>query len=534
MGMTPPIEGLTAMLSDVANAERLQEFAGDRLRCVSSWGSAWLVNDGKRWDREHGNAHVREAISAMRAYFACAQAEQAECQRALADVIARDDADAKGGAELALKRATQAVKHAIASQGARPIAALLTLAAADPKFSVHHTALDADPWLLNVANGTVDLRSGGLRPHDPLDLVTRLAPVDFDPNATCPTWEAFLSRVMGGNAKLVAYLQRAIGYSITGLIREHVVAFNFGGGANGKSTFHGIIHKLLGTYAVQAPRGLLFRSKGDRHPTEFAGLCGARFVTCSEIEQGQAFDEALVKDLTGGDLISTRRMREDFWSFPPTHKLWIAGNHKPTVRGDDDGIWRRIRLVPWNVQIPIEERDSSLPAKLEAELSGILAWAVRGCLAWQETGLGDPIEVTNATAVYRDECDPIGDFFRLRVTFDADAKVPRKWLRHAYEEFAEENGEKPVDAKTFAARLKGRGVVDGGALRQPDGKKLDAWRGVRLATDAERDEPSVEGPEGRGGTGSRLNRGFETPRGGFNKSDPSTSLLPPFGSAVVA
>jgi len=231
---------------------------------------------------------------------------------------------------------------------------------------------------------------------------------------------------------MVEYLQRLAGYALTGDIREHVLAFFFGKGANGKSTFLRTLLTILGDYASPAPRGLLFRSRGERHPTELASLFGRRFVTCSEIEDGQAFDEALTKDLTGGDPIECRRMREDFWSFEPTHKLFVAGNHKPSVRGDDEGIWRRMRLVPWLVTFAANEQDKRLVEKLLTESPGIVAWCVRGCLDWQSNGLAEPATVRKATDEYREESDALGEFFRLHAVFDAAARVARKDLREAY------------------------------------------------------------------------------------------------------
>ncbi|MBL8610222.1 MAG: hypothetical protein JNL38_22995, partial [Myxococcales bacterium] len=379
--------------------------------------------------------------------------------------------------------------------------------------------LDADPWLLNVANGTIDLRTGVLRPHDPRDLLTKLADVAYDPAAKCPMWDRFLDRVMGGSVELVDYLARMVGYSLTGVIREHVLAFLFGGGANGKSTFLRVLHALLGDHAARASRGLLFASRGERHPTELTILHGARVATCAEIQAGDYFDEALVKDLTGGDLIAARRMREDFWTFAPTHKLWLAGNHKPRVRGDDEGIWRRIRLVPWTVTIPTEERDPELVDKLLAELPGILAWAVRGCLAWQRSGLGDPPEVTRATANYREEADPLREFCDGWLVFGPDERAARKHIRAAYEEYCRDDGAEPLGARRFADGLRRRGVTDTSV--RAGMKVLDGWRGVRLATDVERE---AVGCRGDAGGDSR----FVSSRAQFSTITPSRDTTAPY------
>lgn len=465
----PPAAQRTAACTDLANAERLVAVAGDDLRWVGTWGKG-LAWDGARWVLDDTGHWQRAAIRTA---------------RVLLDEAATDVDEAKKTEnEAALKSAKKNYAWAVTSQGASRIQAMALLSRSAKPLTVSHSQLDADPWLLNVQNGTLDLRTGELQEHRRENLITKLACVDYDPDADAPAWRAFLDRVMAGDEALIEYLQRVVGYALTGSVQEHVMGFFFGGGANGKSTFLSTIHAMLGDYATPAPRGLLFRSRGDRHPTELATLFGRRFVTCSEIEEGQSFDEALTKDLTGGDPIECRRMREDFWSFQPTHKLFLAGNHKPTVRGDDEGIWRRMRLIPWTVTIPAEERDPALPSRLRAELPGVLAWAVRGCMAWQKGGLGAPEAVLKATTSYREENDILGEFFRLYVVFEAQAKIQRKELRESYENFCKENGCEPFGAKRFAGRLRERAVTEG-SLRMGD-RVLHAWVGVRLATEAEK------------------------------------------------
>jgi putative DNA primase/helicase len=478
----PPIKGKgkTATCSDVGNAERFVKKHGDAVRYVTTWG-AWVSWDGSRWASD-ASCGV-EALAKETARDICEWSTTK-----LADAIKLGNTDKT-------KRAEALVKWATKSQSSQRLAAMTQVARSTPSIAVAHTRLDSDPMLLNVANGTVDLRTGALRKHDARDLLTKIAPVVFDDRATCPTFDAFLLKVMGGNAELVDYLARIVGYALTGEVRDHVLVFFYGAtGANGKSTFLGTMQVMLGDYAAPASRGLLFSGKGE-HPTALAALCGKRFVTCSEIQDGQQFDEALVKDLTGGDQITARRMREDPWTYSPTHKLFIAGNHKPQVRGDDGGIWRRIKLVPWTVTIPEAERDTHLPEKLRAELPGIMAWAVRGCLAWQERGLDTPKAVRDATAAYRDESDTLGQFFRLSVVFERDASVARKEIREAYELFCSENGAAPFGAMRFAQRLREHGVSEKSIHLGP--KCINGWKGVRLALEAERAAAQAwTGPKG--------------------------------------
>ncbi len=466
----------TAERTDLANAERLVALEGHVLRYIGAWkkGLAW---DGQRWAIDDSGHWERAAV----------RTAQTMLDEAREEFLALPplDADSSADDKKKHKEAKQNHAWAVQTQSAKLLRNMTGLAQKAETLAFGHEALDADPWLLNVQNGTVDLRTGELREHRREDMITKLAPVDYDPDAPCPVWLAFLERVMGGNTELIDYLQRMIGYALTGSVQEHILGFFFGGGANGKSTFLGTIHAMLGDYASPAPRGLLFRSRGDRHPTELASLHGRRFVTCSEIEDGQTFDEALTKDLTGGDPIECRRMREDFWTFQPTHKLFLAGNHKPTVRGDDEGIWRRMRLIPWLVTIPEAERDPQLPQRLRAELAGVLRWAVEGCLAWQKRGLNEPRAVREATANYREENDVLGEFFRLQVTFVSGSSIPRKDLREAYETFCKESGMEPYGAKRFASRLREKSVKETTVRRGTS--VVNGWSGVRLATDAERE-----------------------------------------------
>ena len=262
---------------------------------------------------------------------------------------------------------------------------------------------------MNCPNGTVDLRTGELRTHNPTDLLTKVTHAKYNPHAKAPMFSAFLTRVLP-SAELRRFVQRLVGYALTGETSEQILPFFYGTGANGKSTFLNIILKAVGDYGLQAGQSLLLAKRGDSHPTELSDLFRARFVVSSELEDGKRFAEALIKQITGGDRIRARRMREDLWEFDPTHTVIVAANHKPEVRGTDEGIWRRIKIVPWEVMIPAGERDPQLPKKLEAELEGILAWAVRGAVKWSCEGLGEPAAVTSQTDEYQREQDVLGNF----------------------------------------------------------------------------------------------------------------------------
>lgn len=471
--------------TDLGNSQRFVREHANALRYVGSWGK-WLDWDGKRWSIDSVGRAEHRAKETVQGMYSGIAREIHSARAALERAEASADESLVTLHKDRMKATGDMFAWALKSHDASKIRAAVQLAKSAPELAVTHEQLDADPWALNVSNGRIDLRTGRLHPHSPSDLITKLAAVAYDPTAVCPTWERFLSQAMGGNDALLSFVRRMTGYALTGVIREHVLGFLFGSGANGKSTYINTMHSMLGDYATRAPRGLLFTQFGSKHETELTTLFGARMVSCSEVDEAATFDEALVKDLTGGDPITARRMREDHWTFTPSHKLFLAGNHKPRVKGADEGIWRRIRLIPWTVTIAPEHRDTSLPDKLRAEMPGILAWAVRGCLEWQERGLGEPVEVTQATAAYRDESDPMREFFDLHCVFESDAKTPRRHIRERYVEYCKDVGSEPLGAKRFAEGLRRHGVLDG--VVKYGGKVMDGWRGVRLATDSERDQ----------------------------------------------
>lgn len=338
--------------------------------------------------------------------------------------------------------------------------------------------LDADPWLLNVANGTLDLRTGTLHPHRREDLVTELAPAAYDAHATCPMWDKFLHRVLNDDEALIGFLRRAVGYGLTGDTTEQVLFFLYGSGANGKGTFLVALQEMLGDYAKQAAPEVLLVHRGEQHPTGVADLLGARFVVAAEVEQGKAFAESLVKQLTGGDRLKARLMRQDCFEFSATHKIFLAANHKPIVYGTDYAIWRRIRLVPFTVTIPPEERDPHLVAKLRTEWPGILAWAVRGCREWQERGLGVPGAVKAATEAYQAEMDTLGEFIAARCDTESGCKATAKELYDSYTYWCEAEGGEPITQRAFGTALGERGFQ----RVRSDHSKPTTWRGIRPKT----------------------------------------------------
>lgn len=468
-------------LEDTGNAQRLLSLRADDLRYCGAW-KKWLVWDGTRW-------HVDETGLALHATKEVKRTIRAEAK-----------------AEKSKKRRRDLLSWARASGMAERRRAMLALAACDPRVTVTVEQLDADPALLTALNGTVDLRMGTLRPHRRGDLITKLAPVRFVPGAPCPRWRRFLTEIFASDQALVKYQQRALGYAATGEVREHVLHFLHGDGANGKSTEIEVVLAVLGEYATAAPRDLLILRTSDAHPTEFADLFGRRLVVATETGEGRRWDEAKLKWLTGGDTLKGRRMREDFWEFTPTHKLWVLGNHKPEVRGIDDGVWRRLRLVPYAVKFwdrsdpdaPADGpfADPALKEALLAESEGILAWIVGGAVAWYAQGLAPiPPAVLVATAAYREESDHVGAFLAARCVLVPGIQTRKAEVRDAYESWCKAEGERPLGRNAFAPRLRRHGIKKG--TRDSKG---ESWKGVALRTETQ-DESEAQG-RSAGGPGA--------------------------------
>jgi P4 family phage/plasmid primase-like protien len=486
LGSTPPIH-----MTDLGNARRLVRLHGHDLHYIHAWG-AWLIWDGTRWVKdETGEIHRRARATVASIYSEAAAETDTAARKKLAE-------------------------WAIGSESRARLDNMVTLAQSEPSIPIRHDALDADPFLLNCRNGTLDLRSGALRPHQRDDLLTKQAAVDYDPAAPCPRWRAFLDRAMGGNRDLMSFLQRAVGYSLTADVSEECLFFSHGKGKNGKTTFTETIMNLLADYAQKAPTEMLMlKQHGGGIPNDVARLPGARFVAAAETEEGRRLAESIVKDLTGGDTLAARFMRQEFFEFAPTHKFWIYGNHKPLIRGTDEGIWRRIRLIPFTVTIPPEERDPNLRAKLRKEFAGILAWAVQGCRDWQCDGLGEPAAVQQATDAYRNEMDVIGAFLGECCVIGPHYKAYAKALYEAYKAWCEANGEHAVNQRRYGGQLTERGLVN----RPGTGHRI-VWDGIGLVTS---DPPGTHAPsEPSEGSepGSHLTKKFSLAR--ERKSDPGS------------
>jgi putative DNA primase/helicase len=470
-GEPPPPDRPAVPDSDVGNAFEFRRDHAAVVRFVDVWAS-WLVWDGRRWEVDRRRAADALAKQTVHRLHQEAVAELARLKPLLE--AAGDEPDP----QLAAQKKAAGARYGWAkrSHSAQALARMIALARSEPGIGLLPEVFDVDPWAFNTPAGTVDLRTGEVRPHRRDDCITKIAATAYDPAARCPAWEEFLRGVFEGDGELVGFVRRLFGYALTGQTSEHVLAVFWGSGSNGKSTLLETVMAVVGPdYTMKAPHNLLMARDHETHPTERADLHGKRLVCAVETEDGKRLAESLVKELTGGDTIRARRMRENFFEFAPTHKLVLCTNHKPQVRGTDNGIWRRLRLVPfgarfWNPDEPAKpgesrpphlRADKGLKDRLAAEREGILAWMVRGCLEWQRDGLGLPKRVAEATSEYRGEEDLIGQFVTDRCERWDDARVKASDLYAALRQWCERRGLKDCPSQ----RAFGEGMTAAGYER---------------------------------------------------------------------
>jgi len=422
--------------TDLGNARRfVARYRGTVLYC-EGW-SRWLLWDSMRWAEDERLEVFARATDLIRSLYAMAKRIKDEDER------------------------KAFLSHLIKSESHRSIHAMVTLAKSDRAVARHPDDFDNDPWLCAVKNGTLALRTGRLRPHDQKDMITKLAPVIYDPSARCPNWLAFLDMIMLGRQSLVEFLKRALGSSLTGITSDKAMFILYGpGGDNGKSTMVEVIEMLLGNYARRTPVETFLKKREGTIPNDIARLRGARFVWAAENDRGVRLAESLIKEMTGGDRMAARFLHGEFFEFMPTFKIWFATNHKPTIRGDP-AIWRRLKLVPFDYTIPQDKQKKrhEVMAMFQSELPGVLNWALDGCLEWQRDGLGVPEEVIDATREYEAEQDTFSMFLEEKCVRVSNARVLSLALYREYKAWAEEHGETPASHKTFASLMSERGFA---------------------------------------------------------------------------
>lgn len=415
-----PVE-IPAEFSDECLALRFTAQHGRHLRYVAGWGK-WMQWTGETWkaDQTLGVFDLARRV--------CRQASSEASQNRVASAVA----------------------------SAKTVASVERLAKADRQHAATVEQWDSDPWLLNTPDGVVDLRTGRMRVHNPTDYMTKTTAVG-PRRSGCDRWLTFLDTAMQGDTELIGFLRRVAGYSLTGSTREHALFFGYGTGANGKSVLVDTLTGILGEYATVAGIETFTASPNDRHPTDLAMLRGARLVTAQETEEGRRWAESRIKSMTGGDPITARFMRQDFFTYQPTFKLLIAGNHKPGLRNVDEAIRRRFNLIPFSVRIPPEQRDKELAEKLKEEWPAILAWAIEGCLEWQAEGLRPPAAVVDATADYLEAEDAVAGWLAERCIVDRNLEYAAGALFQDWRTWAEAAGEAPGSQRRFSQALQSRG-----------------------------------------------------------------------------
>jgi putative DNA primase/helicase len=415
--------------TDLGNSKRLVKSHGEILRYLHEMRK-WIYWDGSRWALDEDGKVMRYAK------------QTAISINKEASQISDDN------------RRSEAQKHAKTSESLRSLSAMIDLAKTEEGIPLPASMLDTKNLVLGVNNGVISLVSGELITANTKDLyLTKKATVCFDPEARCPTWHTFLHQVLGGDEEFIRFIKKAVGYSLTGDTSEQVLFFLYGVGANGKSTFVNTLQTILGDYAQQAQVSTFMAKGKGAINNDIARLRGSRFVARTETEEGSRFNESELKQLTGGDTITARFLHQEHFEFKPNFKLWISGNHKPYIQGNDIGIWRRIKLIPFEVSVAPDEQDKDLTPKLLAESSGILNWALEGCRMWIEEGLGGCKIVDKATKAYRSEMDVISGWVNERCILDINAEAPSSVLYESFRLWAHENGEYVVNNRKFKQKL---------------------------------------------------------------------------------
>ncbi len=424
----------SAQFTDLTNATYYLKLYGHKVKYCKPW-KKFLVYNGKKWEND----------------------EYGEAEAMVDDMVREMYKSARDIREPRLRMDFES--HLKKSESLRRRDAALRSYSRFEKARIVSEEMDKDPYLFNVDNGTINLQTGKFKNHDPKDVITKCSKFVYDPKATCPTWQRFLLQILDNDTELIRFVQKAMGYSLCGNVSEQVMFILWGGGANGKSTFLNVISDLMADYAMATKTETFMKKTGETLGNDIARLRGARVVTTTEVEHGKTFSESLIKQVTGNDPMTARFLYGEYFSFVPSFKIFMATNHKPEIKGNDHGIWRRIRLIPFTVTIPDHLRDRDLTEKLKAENSGILNWLLEGFQIWKNEGLKTTTKVMQATQEYEDEMDVVGLFIKDCLQIDASGitRISNKDIYNLYLEWAKTNNEKNVSQRYLALRLQAKG-----------------------------------------------------------------------------
>lgn len=434
-------------MTDTWNAKQFSNMFQGKILWCDPWNT-WLIFKEGRWQRDDELKTVDLAKQVAKSMYE--RASQID-----------DDNERKAF-----------VKWTLRTESRQALMNMIELA--KPDLSVRPELLDVDKYLLNLRNGTYDLRNDKLLSHSPEDRLTMMANVEYDPDAKCPKWIEFLNKIFAGDQDLIGFVQKALGYSLTGDTGEDCFFIVYGTGANGKTTFLNTIETVLGDYAAQSRAETFLSKDRDTIPSDLARLKGRRFVVATEFPQGKVIAESLIKSLTGRDELTVRELFGKWFQYKPQFKIWLGTNHKPVVRDNSVGFWRRVKLIPFEVQIPVNERIRNFEDILLEEASGILNWMLEGYREWKNEGLGDTEKIREATAEYRDENDVLRDFLEERCIEDPNASISKKELYQAYVDWSTFNTEKTLSKGTFLRLIEERGY------KPYRSNKERGWKGITL------------------------------------------------------
>lgn len=417
-------------ITGITNAKRLVKLYGDKARYVPAWKN-WIIWNGKHWERDDALRIVTLAKQTVVSMYDHASAIADPAQR------------------------TDFAKNILKCEGSNKIIEMIELARDDAV--TQHDALDTLPMLLNCQNGTLDLTTGKLRPFDPKDMLTKITDVTYDPNAKCPKWLESLNKAFQGSEGLIKYYQKLAGYTMTGNTQEQCFFLLWGSGANLKTTLLNVQEAVLGDYARKADTSSFMKKDSRSASGDLVRLRGARFVKAIESDLGQKLAENLIKTVCGDDGIVCRQIYEREQEYNVEFKLLLATNNKPVINGTEKGIWRKVKLIPFTYTIPDKERVKDYHKILIAEeLSGVLNWMLEGCMLWQKEGLGDCKEVSDATAIYKNENDSVAKFLNDSTVGEPGSKISASVTHAAYLQYCNEMGEYAKSVKEFKVEMENK------------------------------------------------------------------------------